>query len=432
MYWYGIEPLVPQEARKAIELLPQVKVPLVRQHLTRRIVAVHEGAGPPNASTTWILDELYRTLRGAEAEVQRDMLLGLREVYRGRRDLAVPAGWRDAYQAVLQKNDSRAVETAQELAVQFGDTQVIWALGKQLAENPGDERQQLRALALLHSRRNSSLVATLKLLTDPRFPSAAVRRDAIRDLAGYEDEKIPEFLLLCYPLYGAADRADTIQTLTARPKWALALLDAIDRGVIARSDVSALVIRQLQSLGNEEVNARLKKIWGDVRPASAEKKERIAALKEQLTPEALKRADLSRGRAIFAKTCANCHKLFDEGSKLGPELTGSQRHNLDYVLDNVLDPSAIVPRDYKVNVLRLTDGRVVQGVILAETPHTLTVQTANETIPVAVTDIEARKESPLSMMPEGLLDRLHQDDIADLVTYLASPQQVPLPPPPTR
>jgi putative heme-binding domain-containing protein len=80
-------------------------------------------------------------------------------------------------------------------------------------------------------------------------------------------------------------------------------------------------------------------------------------------------------------------------------------------------------------VLRLADGRVVQGVILAETPHTLTVQTANETIPVAVADIEARKESTLSMMPEGLFDRLSADELRDLVAYLASPRQVPLPTP---
>jgi putative heme-binding domain-containing protein len=90
------------------------------------------------------------------------------------------------------------------------------------------------------------------------------------------------------------------------------------------------------------------------------------------------RGNVARGQRVFEnKTCASCHRLFDEGSRIGPELTGSQRHNLDYLLDNVLDPSAIVPREYKVNVLRLTDGRVVQGVILEETPHVLTVQTAN-------------------------------------------------------
>jgi len=135
----------------------------------------------------------------------------------------------------------------------------------------------------------------------------------------------------------------------------------------------------------------------------------------------LKAADLPHGRTVFAKNCASCHKLYDEGSKIGPDLTGGQRHNLDYVLDNVIDPSAIVPREYKVNVFRLADGRVVQGVITEENPQTVTVQTANETVSLPSAEIEGRKESPMSMMPEGLFDRLSPEEIRDLVAYLASP-----------
>jgi putative heme-binding domain-containing protein len=155
----------------------------------------------------------------------------------------------------------------------------------------------------------------------------------------------------------------------------------------------------------------------------------MQALKEQLTAQDLRLADLSRGRALYAKSCGACHKLFDEGGRVGPELTGSQRANLDYLLDNVLDPSAIVPREYKAHVLRLADGRVVQGVILEETSPTLVVQTANEMLRIPTSEIESRKESGLSMMPEGLFDRLAADELRDLVAYLTSPRQVPLPAP---
>jgi len=427
MYWYAVEPLVPHETRRAIELLPRVKIPLVRQHLTRRIVAVHEAGGMPVASNAWIMPELLKTLAAGDAAVKRDILVGVAQAYRGRRTLQVPVGWRTAQQSVARSGDREAMAAAEELTVMFGAAVVIAELGWRLADASTPELEQRRALGLLSARRSPDFKATLLALAKPQRSPAALRSDAIRALAGYEGDEIPRSLLESYPQFSAAERADVIQTLTARPAFALALLDAIERGVVAREDVSALIIRQLQALADERVSQRLAKVWGDVRPASAEKKERMAKLKERLSPELLRQADLTRGRAIFAKTCANCHKLFDDGSKLGPELTGSQRHNLDYVLDNVLDPSAIVPRDYKVHILRLADGRVVQGVILAETPHTLTVQTANETIPVAVIDVEARKESSLSMMPEGLLDRLAPDEMAALVAYLASPQQIPLP-----
>ena len=69
----------------------------------------------------------------------------------------------------------------------------------------------------------------------------------------------------------------------------------------------------------------------------------------------------------------------------------------------------------------------MQGVIVEETPQTLVVQTPNETLRLPAGDIEARKESGLSMMPEGLFDHLPPEAVRDLVAYLASPEQVSLP-----
>lgn len=112
---------------------------------------------------------------------------------------------------------------------------------------------------------------------------------------------------------------------------------------------------------------------------------------------------------------------------MGPELTGSQRTNIDYVLENALDPSAVVPREYKVTTFLLDTGRVVQGVVLSETTQAATVQTPNEVLIIPLSSIEERKASPLSMMPEGILQRLSDEEVRDLVGYLASPRQVELP-----
>jgi putative membrane-bound dehydrogenase-like protein len=424
MYWYAVEPLVPRNVRKSIELLPSVQIPLVRQFMTRRIVAVREGDGAPPASSAWMLDELMRSLAAADDAVRIDILHGLKDAYRGRRTVAAPASWNVTY-STLAKSDNRQVrEDADEVGVIYGDRELIAKLQGSLFAQPRpaiDARR--RALELLTARHEPSFGQTLlELLSD-----AELRPDVIRALAAYDVPEIPPRLVNGYIRFTPAERQDAIQTLTARPMFALLLLDAIAGGVIPRQDVSALTIRQLQALNDDRVNDRLTKVWGTIRRASAEKQAKAEPLKAQLTPEALKSADLPHGRAVFARNCATCHVLFGEGSKIGPELTGSQRHNVDYVLDNVLDPSAIVPREYKVHVLRLNDGRVVQGVIQEETPQTLSVQTANDIVRIPTAEIEARKESPLSMMPEGIFDRLSPDEIRDLVAYLASPQQVPLP-----
>jgi putative heme-binding domain-containing protein len=422
MLWYAVEPLAAADPRRAIGLLPQVTTPLVRQLLTRRIVAVHEGDGQPNPSNAWIMDELLKTLATADDAVRRDILLGLQQTYRGRREMPAPRDWA-VFAAALGKSDNPEVrDLASELSVLYGDTREIARLEaivmKRERAAPPERR---RALELLVARRDPAFgPAVLMLLRDPE-----IRPEAIRALAAFDRPETAQRLVTLYPEFTPLERQDAIQTLTARPAMGLALLDAIETGAIPRADVSALVIRQLQALEDQTLNQRLKAVWGEIRPAAADKRERIAAFKEQLDSETLKLANLSRGRAIYARTCANCHRLFGEGGTVGPELTGAQRTSLDYVLDNVLDPSAIVPREYRPHVLRLTDGRVVQGVVVEETPQTLVVQTANEILRIPTSEIEGRRESALSMMPEGLFDRLSAEEIRDLVGYLASPEQVP-------
>jgi putative membrane-bound dehydrogenase-like protein len=427
MIWYAVEPLVPHDVNRAIELLPQAKIPLVRQYLARRILAHHEEQNKAQPGSSTAVDAIVALVaKSDDAVLQADILRGLAEAFAGRTSVPMPPGWETAYRRLSASLDARITESALELAVLFGDAAVLKKLKDPLYEQKGVSSEVMhRSLTLLHLRRDPGT---------PRYAmnfaavwTGPLREDSIRILAAYDDPRIPERLLSIYPRITPAERADLIQTLTARPAFALALLGAIEAGKIPRQDVSALVIRQLLALDNQEVSDRLKQVWGDIRPPSAEKKERIAQLKVQLTAEALSSADLARGRTVYAKTCAACHKLFDDGGKLAPELTGSQRHNLDYVLDNVLDPSAIVPREYKANILRLADGRVVQGVIVEETPHAVAVQTPSELVRVPVGDIEARKESSLSMMPEGLFDRLQPDEIRDLVAYLAAREQVPLP-----
>ena len=135
-------------------------------------------------------------------------------------------------------------------------------------------------------------------------------------------------------------------------------------------------------------------------------------------------ADPSRGRAVFNRTCFSCHKLFDSGGDVGPELTGSDRANADYILENVLDPSAIVSRDFTLTSIATADGRLISGIIREQTDASLVIQTANERVVVPREDVEAIKSSHTSMMPEGLLDPLSPGEIRDLFAYLASSKQV--------
>src|SRR6185436_2844601 len=107
-----------------------------------------------------------------------------------------------------------------------------------------------------------------------------------------------------------------------------------------------------------------------------------------------------------------------EGGKTGPDLTGGGRDNLDYLLENILDPSAVVTSDFRMSILDLKDGRVLNGLISAKTERTVTVKTMTETLTLERGEIAEIHESTLSLMPEGLLEALTPDQARDLITYL--------------
>ncbi len=129
-------------------------------------------------------------------------------------------------------------------------------------------------------------------------------------------------------------------------------------------------------------------------------------------------ADPAKGKTTFAALCGACHKLYGEGGAIGPELTGSDRHNLDYLLGNIVNPNEVVPADYRLTVFTLKDGRVISGVVPEQNERTITVQTPVERLVLPVGTIEKREALPVSLMPEGMLKAMDEATVKDLVAYL--------------
>ncbi len=113
--------------------------------------------------------------------------------------------------------------------------------------------------------------------------------------------------------------------------------------------------------------------------------------------------------------------------EIGPDLTGSGRDNLDYLLENIVDPGATVSADFRMVVAAMRDGRVLNGLVRAQTPRTVTLQTQSEALILERSEIEALRPSSASLMPDGLLETLNSAEIRDLIAYLAHPTQVPMP-----
>jgi putative heme-binding domain-containing protein len=249
---------------------------------------------------------------------------------------------------------------------------------------------------------------------------------AIRGLAAYEHAETPRLVLGLYRQLTPEQKAEAINTLSSRASFAGELLTAVKRGDVPARDITPFSARQMQAYNDPKLERLLKEL-GSVRAVTGEKKDQIARYKALLNPAAMERANLSRGRIVYQRACAACHTLFDEGGTLAPELTGSQRTSLDYILENVVDPNAVVWDRYKATYFETEDDRLISGAVVGENESTVTIQTQTGIVTLPRTEILSRRTSNLSMMPEGLFDTLEEQEIIDLVAYLQSPEQVPLP-----
>lgn len=418
MNWYAIEPLVDHDLKRFVELATEARIPLVRNHIARRVASHKDSLRGLNL----LSESLFKA---TDAGLQHDLLSGMLLGLEGRRSVGMPAEWTVAYTKLESSLDAKVRQSATELALVFDDPRALVSLSKLAADRSANPKERARAICSLVAKKGPNVASlVVELVRDTE-----VRREAIRGLAEFDHESTSQLLLDSYSTFDADAKQDALQTLASRSSWGASLLDAVETNRIPRKDISAFTARQLQSLGNQLLNERIAKLWGEMRTTSADKKQLIGKYRKLLTPALIEKANVPAGRALFQKHCTNCHKLFGEGGAIGPDITGAQRTNIDYVLENLVDPSSAVAKDFQMELIRTESGRVITGMIVDESDSAITIQTTNEKVVLPKSEIEERSLSKVSMMPDGLLQTLTNDQIRDLIGYLGSPMQVDLPSP---
>jgi putative membrane-bound dehydrogenase-like protein len=414
MYWFAAEPLAEVDAGRALNLAMSARLAPVLAYMTRRIGALDS----PDAIAI-----LVDAIASADKpDVQRTLLAGINESLKGRRKVDMPLRWPPVYQRMAKAEDAEIRAQATALAITFGDPVAMKAMREVLSNHQADLGARQNALAALLKVKDPGLATTLQALVD----EPALRSAALRALAAYDDAKTPEVLLAHYQKLAPAEKRDALGTLASRVSYAQALLSAVGDKRIASADLSADLIRQLRNLKSKELDQKIAKVWGAVRDTPQDKLLLIAHYKKLLTAAPQQPPDVVLGRAVFAKTCQKCHTLFGVGAKVGPELTGSNRADLNYVLSNVLDSSALVGKDYQTTVIQTTGGRVLTGLVRAEDKNSVTLVTADATEVIPKGEIDQRELSDKSMMPDDLWKPLSNHEIRSLVAYLASPAQTPI------
>lgn len=385
---------------------------LVQSHLLERLSQRWAMGGTPedlSACTTLL------RLAPTPADVDR-VLRGLGQGLAGRAASKLPTDLRTAIAEALQ-GDAAARHLS--LGVRVGHPGALDSALKIIGDPQAPDDRRLELLRLLTEVPQPAATPVLRQLlrTDAPIP---VRLAALTALQRHADPGLADDVLqLVLGPWRAHDelRSAAFTMLAGRPAWALALLQAVEDGRIAPRLIPLDVLRLLQRYDQPEMARRIEKHWGRIRATSpVEKQQEMQRIASMLKNNS---GNETHGKIVFTQTCAKCHKLFGEGGNIGPELTGYERDNLRYWLENIVDPNAMIRDEYQTTLVETSDGRSLSGIIAAQDQATLTLRLSDgQTVRLAREEIDELRASPVSLMPEDLLKNLTEQQIRDLFAYL--------------
>lgn len=334
---------------------------------------------------------------------------------RGRPEIATPKHWKSLEAILHRYDDPKITELTNQLAAVFGSKASLSHLHDLISDRSADPAIRSRAtLTITEIQSDDSVPVLLYALNDK-----AIYVDICKALDVFDDDpRIPKELLKRWNSLRHGAKEAATDTLCSRKSYAVEFTKAIADGRVDSSILTAVQVRQLNTFNDESITEIVDEHWGIINETPEALEASIATWKKNLNDEVLAKADLKNGAALFNKSCGACHKLYGEGGKIGPDLTGGNRANMDYLLSNIINPSGEVPKQYTVSIVELKSGQVITGVVVGETEQVVSLQTDKELRTIAKTDIEQRTRTSKSLMPNGLLDALKPDEVRDLIAFI--------------
>ncbi len=309
--------------------------------------------------------------------------------------------------------------TRLELALAVESRAAYVALLEALDEPQASQDLLLGRLTLLYRFGQADCIAAVTRVMQAG-KSEAVTLQAVRVLARLGGPDVTEALLAAQALATPAVKAQIQEALLSRPASARHLLLAVDQGDIPASDIPLSALRQVALHADRELDELVRKHWGNIGAGTSE--EKLATMRRLSNDLRAAPGDLARGRVLFEKHCGVCHVLFGSGQRIGPDLTNANRLDREALLANLVDPSAVVRREYLQYVIETQDGRVLAGILAEQDAGAVTIVDAkNQRTRVARDEIDAIRELPASLMPERLWEGLAPQELRDLFHYLQQP-----------
>lgn len=296
------------------------------------------------------------------------------------------------------------------IALLTGEPGLQQAFLKQFAD--GDLAAKKARLGVLEAYGTSDCVPLVLPLVD-----SDLRLPALRVLARFDHPDIVPRLLAQYPKWNADEKRAVQDLCLRRTSGTLALLTLVDEQKLPPAELSLDQLRLVALHGDEKLNALVRKHWGNLQPGTSE--EKLATVRRFKNDLRSAGGNAAQGKLLFTKHCATCHKLFNEGGVVGPDLSPANRGDRDFLLVSIVDPSSVVRSQYLNYVLNTQSGAVLQGVLAEQDAASVTlVDAKGQRHKIARSEIDVLQESPASLMPEKLLEPLSPQELRDLFAYL--------------
>ena len=353
--------------------------------------------------------------RAPRNEHRKLLMAGFEEAFKGR---ALPPLPHELASALAESGHASPA-----LRVRLGEPAAITGALKQVTDRQGTPEELLTTVTLLGEVKVPEAVPGLLAIARADGTSE-LRKAALTALLLYDGEAIGAEVVAAYPSLPVDVRPAAQNLLASRPAWSAAFLKLVEAGTIKPTEVSPDVVDRLRGQPEAGVGDLTAKLFPapTVAPDRAEK---VAAIQRMQRIIAQVPGDPYKGEPIFMERCASCHTLFFKGGNIGPNLTSYQRDDLGTMLTSILEPSAEIREGFATFVVRTKDRRVLSGFQVDNDAAVVVLRGSDgQDVRVPRDEIALMKPAAASLMPEGLLEGLNDQQIRDLFAYLRIPQPI--------
>jgi putative heme-binding domain-containing protein len=411
LLWWAIEAKADSNRAEVVALLEDKSLwphPLVKTYLLERLMRRYAAAGSRQDLLTCA--KLLQLSPDAGSSIL--LLAGFENAFKGRSVAGLPE---ELTVALAKASDNPVV-----LGLRQGDEKAVAEALRVIADPAGDKKLRLQYVQILGEvHQAKGLDVLLKLLGETTQTN--LHKAALTSLQSFPEHRIGAEVIKQFDRLNTETRAAAFSLLASRPAWAEQLLGAVVEGKIAKDSVPQDARCKMKGYSSPEITALMAKCWGAERvPTTGEMRQRITHLTGTLRDGS---GSPYEGQKLFNAACAACHRLFNVGGQIGPDLTAFKRDDLDTMLLSIINPSAEIREGFENYTVATKDGRTLSGFLTDKDQRVVVLRGIDgENVTVPQEQIQEMKSAGISLMPEGLLDGMDEQQIRHLFAYLRSTQ----------